>query len=221
MQMLMACPTRGHVWYETAMAFAEIASLPECDDAFYIHNRVSVLEARNLILHEFLRSDHQLLLMMDDDVVPSFDILSMKAHFEDPEIGVVGSPCPMLRPGLPVTPNMYSISEQDSHYAIDLSMALDPPRGTLVDVDAIGFGCVMISRSAAESLGEFRERRSQEGEIFMSEDIDACVRARSAGYRVCADLACYSEHMVYIHAGAIAATLVNMLSSASEEGPNV
>lgn len=212
MNILLACPTRGHVWYETAMGLAELAEDPSISDFLYIQNNRSVIEARNEAIAAFLESPHDVLLMVDDDVIPppGLERLAIELHSIE-GAGIVGAPCPILLPGLPVLPNIYSIDAETKHFAIDMKASLEPSPEMTREVGAIGFGAVAISRSLAKVQPTFENRYDEDGKIYMGEDIDYCVRARQVGYSTfaCLDLLC--DHMLTIHGAGLARVFAGLL----------
>lgn len=205
MSTLIACPTRGHVWYETAMSLAELATSSTSVDFLYVRNTRSVIEARNEVLAAFLESPHSALLMVDDDTIPSGDVMDLvDALWTLDEAGIVGAPTPIVLPGLPVVPNIYSITEESNEFAIDMSMALKPTQEEFVEVDAIGFGCVALKRSLVEEMPTVENRVDKKGNIYMGEDIDYCVRARSKRFKTYAAMKQFTDHVVEISAAGIA-----------------
>ena len=211
MSTMIACPTRGHVWYETAMSLTELTSDPEVGDILYVQNKISALEARNEIVRAFLETPHDSLVMIDDDVVPPQDVLDLVAALQgDPGAGIVGAPCPLLRPGLPVLPNIFRLRPEEEYAAIDMTMTLSEERSNYLAVDAIGFGCVALRRELVEQQQTFHTRVNSEGELWMSEDLDYCLRASELGYKTMVQLDLMCEHMVEVHAGGLAQTFLEL-----------
>ena len=212
MSVLLACPTRGRVWFETAMSLAEISQEHGVHELLYVHNTRSVLDASNEIIKAFLETDCQSLLMIDDDVVPPADLLRLVHVLKvEDEAGIVGAPCPIVRPDLPVVPNLYRLDEASNEYAIDLSMSLTEIPEQVVEVDGIGFGAVAISRSLAMAQPTFENRYDSKGEIYMGEDLDYCLRAKAKGYRTLALMDMLCDHRVDMSAAQVASILVTFL----------
>lgn len=204
-------PTRGDVWYETAGRLLEAPSLAFDMDmllqVFFCRNVVSVVDARNRIAHDFLSGDADVLVMLDDDVVPSPDWLELVQGL-GPEYDVLGAPCPVMRPGLPVLPNVYR--HRDGQTSIDLARALGSD-GCL-EVDAVGFGLVAISRPVMEKLKVFKTKQV-DGRIVVGEDIEFCLRARSQGFSVGVDMRYPCEHLLRLHGNEVAYTYSQLMEN--------
>lgn len=213
MSVLLACPTRGRVWFETAMGLAELAQELGVQDFLYVNNNRSVVDARGQIMQAFLDGEYGTLLMVDDDIIPSPDLLRIVDTLRsNGEAGIVGAPCPIIRPGLPVVPNIYKLNEEKHEYAIDLTMTLDGAENPVVEVDGIGFGAVAISRSLAMTQPTFQNRYDEKtGEIYMGEDLDYCLRAKAKGYKTLAQMDMLCDHRVEMSAAGVASILLGFL----------
>ena len=138
---------------------------------------------RNDIVAHFLRSDHTALLMIDDDVVPPEDVLRLTEVDAD----IAAIPYPMFRgenfpfpcvflPGS--TPDKLTYPEQPWMV-----------RGR-VEAAAVGTGCMLIHRHVLEHPDlhpPFMLRVNDDGVMTASEDVEFCLRARAAGFRIVAD----------------------------------
>ncbi len=80
----------------------------------------------------------------------------------------------------------YGVPIQSGGYIIK-----SPPEDSLVEVDAVGTGCMMIHRSVFEGMDKpYWEYRTRRG----SEDMDFCFRAQKAGFPIYVDLAVVAGH---------------------------
>ena len=81
LDVLLAVPTRGHVWYETAKAL-------EPYNPQYCREKLSVANVRNRIVKRFLdETKADALVMCDDDVVPGDAATGDTATGESPDLG--------------------------------------------------------------------------------------------------------------------------------------
>lgn len=147
--------------------------------------------ARARIHEEAVRSKFDWLVTMDADNPPMNNPLDLI----ELNLDMVGLPTPVYQAGNGVGLNaMKYIPGEDGW--------LDwPVKEGLQEVDAVGFGCVVISRRVlVATLGKHAWDRETDDNGFTtcSEDFAYCKRVRAAGYRVWAhfDYMCehYKEH---------------------------
>jgi GT2 family glycosyltransferase len=203
-------PTRGDVWWETAARvstlWAEAADYDLDLEVQYCQGNTGVLDVRNRIMRRFLDGDGDVLWMIDDDVVPGKEAVSLVWSLTG-KTQIVAAPCPVVRNGV-VLPNLYSWNEEAKQARVDVQAATT--EGT-VPVDMVGFGCVMLGRPVCEKLKEFKTRRDSHGQVLMSEDLEFCLRARSQGMVTMADPRVVCEHMVRVHANGLALAYANLM----------
>lgn len=194
------------------MSLGELANECHVADFLYVHNNRSVIEARNEILAAFLDSPHDTLLMVDDDVVPNPNLTDLAKILRSIDgAGIVGAPCPIALPNLPILPNVYTIDTETGYYAIDLKSSLSQVFEPVREVGAIGFGAVAIGRQLAESQPRFENRYDPEGVAYMGEDIDYCVRAREIGYDTYAAFELLCDHRMELHGAGMAKVFAGLL----------
>lgn len=208
MRLDLFIPTRGEVWYETANIISEAMVEASADSiveirVIYARSKVGVVEARNWAARAFLDGDASHMMMLDDDVVPQrgSDLIDLYADAREYDWDVLAAPCPIVRPGSIVLPNVYRIDEQQNAI-VDLETVNDN-RG-MVEVGAVGFGLVCISRRCMAKIKYFKPRYTKERDWQMGEDVDFCLRARSQGFKVGAQLDLACEHMLTVHGNALA-----------------
>ena len=122
-------------------------------------------------------ADFVLLLNNDTTVSPPLLSRMVEAAQEDPKIGIVG---PMIyyadRPD-----QVWFAGMRFRHglYVVRRGLHLDPPHDRVEEVDFVS-GCgMLVPRQTWERVGLFDPR------FFMYyEDLDLCVRAKEAGYRI-------------------------------------
>lgn len=156
-------------------------------------NPHNVATCRNEAVAEFLfKPEYSHLLFVDDDVtIPRDAVIRLAALAELPGHDVVCGCYPSVKyyePDIP-TPYVVVLPLGGSKNADWMTQY---PRG-VVEVEAAGGGCMMISRAVLKTIGHpwFRcleTYRPDEGRIeIVTDDVDFCQRARGAGFRIWAD----------------------------------
>lgn len=211
-------PTRGHVWWETAARMGEQAEVFwDAGHEFelrYAQGNRGVVEVRNLILEAFLAAEADVLLMVDDDVVPppANALLSLVEQIGG--YAIMGAPCPIVRPGTVVLPNVYLWDEKTRQASIALELA---QRRGVQEVAGVGFGCVVLKRAVCAKLKRFK-LRTEANRATMGEDLDFCLRARSQGFLVGVNLDVPCEHMLTVHGNALAWAYSDLIERLGKEG---
>ncbi len=175
--ILLAVPTRGQVAWQTVVRLNDIRDeTPGLGAILYEPGNLSVAQTRNQIVRKFMDTAKDVLVMVDDDIVPPPHLLercfaNMDGH------AMVGVPYPLWR--------------QDQ--GLFLSVFRRGPDGLKLaelgdgmnEVDALGTGCVAITREALVALGRnpFRFDNSPEFEST-SEDFIFCSDLQAAGFTI-------------------------------------
>lgn len=184
-----------------------LLSYDERDDVeIYFSKDTPVDSNRNKIVSYFLEeTDHERLVMIDDDIIPPDDVLSLFDGDEDIISPIVFS----KRNGIPY-PAIYDLDEcgQTKVAFVDGS--------GYQNVDAVGTGCIGIKRRVFESLDEpyFSFKTSDDGTVNTGEDISFCLDAREAGFDIVVSLDHVAGHMVTSN---LKAYLENMNHALEEE----
>lgn len=162
----------------------------------------SIGGARNRLVARFRESGdnpEDVLWFIDADVMPSENTARLLPHLADPSIDIWGGIYPLMARGsgkddpLEITWTMYD--EKDGHFT-----AAEPHDADgLQEVGGLGTGCMFIRRRvlmdkrlrrAPERDGIpciFRTTYHEDDSVEYSDDLDFCLRARQAGYRIWAD----------------------------------
>lgn len=154
--------------------------------------------ARNEVCKHGLAHGATHIFMLDSDVIPPPDaILRLLRHRQPIVSGVYFRRSPPQ--GLPVM-------QRGGRWVADY------PANSLIEVDVVGSGCLLLSRQFLEDM---RDRFSQEpsnpwfcwkvnragylpaGEMNMSEDFTLCWHARKNGYKVLVDTGVLCKHVGY------------------------
>jgi hypothetical protein len=132
---------------------------------------------RNVIVNEFLHSgfDFEFLLMIDSDVVPVTDILSMAQH----NVLVCSAHVCMAR-GLERIPVGFVRNEQGGYHH-----DYQHSQPGLHEVDVVGTGCVMIRRDVFASISKpyFKFPYDSDGNRVGGEDFNFCERVQRSSDR--------------------------------------
>lgn len=202
--IFFAIPTRGSIHNKTVSRLERIrAENPSLGPIGYSAGHLSSHETREQIAQFFMQSDKDVLMMLDDDVVPPLDILEMtrSLHAYTPEgprdgfkvFDVVGAAVPMFQPKVAPIPLLMAWDYVESENAW---MTVDDVWGQtgVVECDGVGFGCVAIHRRAFEKLEPpyFPMEYNAAGTI--TDDLAFCRRVCDAGLRVACDFDRYCEH---------------------------
>ena len=181
-QITLAIPTRGQLNVNVVARLEQIhAAHPDLRPTLFRAGHLAVDSVRNDIVHAFLQTDSQALLMLDDDVVPPVDVLRLAELDTD----IAAIPYLTFRNKVPA-PCTYLRTGADS---ITLRRPVWGETG-VVECDAMGTGCMLIHRRVLEHP-EFRPPFmlgvNTLGIVTSSEDITFCLRARDHGFRIMAD----------------------------------
>lgn len=144
---------------------------------------------RNDICKKFLETDYDYLLMLDGDCVPTDKLLDLADYDKD----IIGGTCFGFTQKMIVPFAM----RQRKDYKYDV-MDLDLNNG-IVEVDAIGSGCMMIARRVLEKLPHpFRNEYDPEGIKTKGLDFNFCRRAKLLGFRTWIDTDMLVSHWTTI-----------------------
>ena len=144
--------------------------------------------ARNNLVHLFLATECDYLLMIDDDIVPPEDILEMAEHGKD----VVAALCYAYSPAMGIFPVAYEFAENGSYrnkYNV-IGVGAEAENKGLLKVGLAGSGCIMIHRRVFSKIEEPYFKFSFNDaitDVVESEDFGFCTRVIEAGMDVYVD----------------------------------
>jgi len=164
--------------------------------------------ARNSIVDRFLDSGAKFLFFLDSDVLPPDNALERLMSHNLPIVSGLYYRRHIERPGKPPHPCMWKIVPPNVEMTCPTCAQkfrtkegkyqpiLNPPRNALVEVDAVGAGCLLIHRRVFEKLERpyFRWTLGWV-EPGVSEDLYFCERARDAGFRILVDTGVRCGHL--------------------------
>lgn len=148
---------------------------------------------RNQIAANLMEGDDDAVVMLDGDHRHPGDLVHRLRNDADqqPEADVIGALC--FRRGEPYDPCAWVMNKESGKYWWGIPW----PKG-LVEVDAVGFGAVLFRRTCFEKLARpwFYYDYSRSGEdLWPTEDMTFCQRAREAGLRIFVDTTLVSPHV--------------------------
>ena len=199
-KIFCAVPTRGEINFNTLRRLQDLRDAnPSLPSILYEAGRLSVASVRNEIVRKFLKTECEILWMVDDDITPHRDVLAMAQYVKttdltgDDRYDIVGAPYMLLRQpiALIATPCVFTFG--DTGYR---PIAKTFSQTGLVECDAMGTGCMMIARRVLQDSRTvpFTLGVDEEGVMIMTEDMLFCLRAKRAGYRIAADYARFADH---------------------------
>lgn len=173
-KVYIAVPSEsGQIYFELSLRLSQWSSQKTIQATVVYHPFLSPVDhARNVIVHDFLRTDYTHLMMVDDDIVPPVDALErLLFHNKD----IVAAACPLIGPNkkgeLTTTMNAYNLDVNDQYAIVDST--------GLQKVDAVGTGCMMIKREVFESMrvAPFVTEYNADGIKYRGEDLNFCYQA--------------------------------------------
>ncbi len=206
--VLIAVPTRGQVQWQTVTRLEEIRdSRPGMPPIVYQEGNLSVAQTRNRIVKRFMETACDVLVMVDDDTVPSPHFLDSVLPVAD-GFGMVGLPYPVVQNG-----EIGFWAWKDGEIA-ELSDGLN-------ECDALTTGCVAIPRSVFAALGPapFRLDDDPDGE-FTSDDSQFCHDLRAAGFKIgCWWDGWYADHVRTVSLAPLMESRLRRLLPSTSEVP--
>lgn len=143
-----------------------------------IGTKMNLLDSRNEAVEWALRQGMDWILWLDDDMVIPSDVwlfTQLKAHNKD-----ITAPLFFTRVGVKL-PLIFKERKINENYAV-LDYITDYKKG-LLEVDAVGFGCVLINMEVFRKMKKPYFQYTAE----MGEDIYFCMKARKAGFKIYCD----------------------------------
>lgn len=176
--------------------YMELARLESRSDfKFFTGNtgRLAVNYARELMANESIKQGMDLVLMMDDDqIIPKNMFERLYATMQKTGADIVS---PMVTQRVhPFHPVMWkqSYSEIDGKKYINNEFVSDYDPNSVVEVDAVGFGVVLIKTEAIKKIKAPRFFSN----THLGEDIFFCIKARGeAGAKIVMDTSIKVGHM--------------------------
>lgn len=201
--VLVAVPTRGHVWCETAKAL-------EGSNPQYVREKLSVANVRNRIVRDFLQTKAEALVMVDDDVIPPPGFVEKLLNTP---YDIVAAPVPIAKvPAHTLFVNVFDVGPNGE------IMTVTVPENGHIACDAVGSGCTLYRRNvlADKRMSQpFNQQLDKDGTILVGQDLEFCRRARAFGYTIGANFDATCDHYVSLHLSAIGLAYFNAAQRAA------
>jgi hypothetical protein len=186
-KIFIAVPTRGQIHISLAQWLGDTTRQSYKGYEFVIQFRSQDPTDcnRNELVKMFLDGpNNEWLLFLDDDMAPYSNILSM---IDRGEKVVSGLTCVFQRNN----PNPLVMRYANSEGTLYRMVSLDElgEAGSLIEVDGVGTGCLLVHREVLERLKApwFLFERNPEGMLARSEDYYFSRRCKDLGYRLFVD----------------------------------
>jgi cellulose synthase/poly-beta-1,6-N-acetylglucosamine synthase-like glycosyltransferase len=162
--------------------FIQLSFMPWDDYAIQIGTYLPI--ARNTLHNAFLkRKDFKYMVMLDSDVLPPPDFLERLMKHDKPVVGGW-----YRKKGGKCEPVVYDYHSTDEKGIVYWDKRFEEGKG-LEQVGAIGAGCVLMRRDAAEALGENPYDMNSGGE-----DMKLCLRLKELGIPIFVDWSIQCAH---------------------------
>lgn len=182
MKTLIAVPCMDMVAAPFAQSLATMNREGECLVSFLIGSLI--YDSRNTLCKQAITHNCDYVLWFDSDMVFDSDVLQkMLRHMEDGKDIVTGLYFRRRPPFTPVIFSEVSFNEDGHGTAIGFD---NYPEDELFEVEACGFGCVMVRKEVLLDL--LLNYSTWFNPMFgAGEDIAFCKRARDLGYKIWCD----------------------------------
>lgn len=185
-KVVICIPTRGDCKSGFALDLARLVNVtarrrPEIEIAFVTGTGTLIHDLRTKIASDALRADPHYLLWLDDDMrFPPDALISLLEHGRD----IVGTNYTTRT--LPPKPTAKVMAEDGINFWH--VPTLEGATG-LVEVDACGFGCLLVRASVFAKLDQpwFSMPYSPAKQMHIGEDVFFCVNAAKAGFQTFVD----------------------------------
>ncbi len=187
--VMLAVPTRGAIRWETVTRLDTIRdATPGLRPIVYQPGNLSVALTRNRIVKEFFATDCELLVMVDDDVVPPPTMLETFTGMTG--FGIAAIPHPMPDPD-----NhgrlILTAWDEDGHIS-DLEDGWN-------EVGVVATGCCAVTRHALSAMRRNPFSISNDPDNPVSDDFLFCRDLRAAGFTVGAWMdGWYADHVTTV-----------------------
>jgi GT2 family glycosyltransferase len=175
-RILAAVLNQGSVSVGLSSALAQMGNNPDYDVEVEFFNEKPISHNRNTIVQHFLaKEDYDYLLMIDGDIVPPPSVVNLADYQKD----VIGATCFMWQQGV-IMPVAFNRRPEGMYQQIELEKC-----DGVTEIDAIGTGCIMLSRKVLEKVkAPFMNEYDQDGIKIFGLDIAFCRRAKEKGFKI-------------------------------------
>ena len=178
---IMVCIlNEGTIRVELSRVLNELLQQDKYNIVIRYPNNKPITFNRNEIVKDFLKSPCDYLLMIDDDIVPPFGILNLADFQKD----IIGALCFAFTHEM-IVPVAWNRRADGQYWLSDFE-----GNDGLQKVDAVGTGCIMLSRKVLmdgwwqENGGWFKNEYDKTGYKVEGNDLAFCRKAEDLGYKV-------------------------------------
>ena len=157
-----------------------------------------VYDARNELLRRAHEAQADRILFIDSDMSFNRDLLTRLNEDSDAGCEIVAPLCFKRKP--PFTPVIYSVMELREENGMKIPTAQvyeNYPAADLFQVEAVGFGCVLMTMDAVEKVVTKFGPWPFSPAMGFGEDMSFCMRAREAGVKIWCDSRIRVGHVGY------------------------
>jgi hypothetical protein len=170
---MIAVPTRGSIRWETVTRLQEIRDAhPGLPPVRFVPGSLSVAITRNRIVSQYLQTNDDVLIMVDDDIVPPPHMLEALL----PHVGEYGAVAIPHSAPAPDNPSCLILTAYENGFPADLVQGIN-------EVDTVATGCIAISRKAIEALAPNPFRIGNDPDAD-SDDFEFCKDLRTLGFKI-------------------------------------
>jgi len=148
-----------------------------------------IINNRNQIALDFLKKkEYEYLLMIDDTIIPPMNLLDLSLYDKD-----VMTPILFAYRQDAIVPLVLKKREGKKDYEV---ATFNGDEG-LVEVDAVGTGCIMIHRRVLEHPKmrfPFKNKWNKDGVRILGQDLNFCKRVKEAGFKIWVHLDYICDH---------------------------
>lgn len=160
--------------------------------AFMMASGSRVDRQRNSVVREMLDGGYDYLLFLDDDhIVPKDALFRLLAHQKDFVTGLY-----VTRAAKPRTTQMMAVEDKFR------SLRVEDMAKPLIEIDASGMGCALISRKLLQTVEPpwFQVSMDADGDVT-GEDVSFCRKAQRDGFKLYCDTTLSVPHITPIGIG--------------------
>lgn len=200
--ILVAVLNQGDINVRLADSLRHMGNSPDYDVVIEPHNDKPISNNRNKIVQRFLGKEYDYLLMIDSDIVPSPSVINLADYQKD----VIGALCFMYQKGQ-IMPVAFERKSEGMYSQIDIA-----DKDGIVEIDAVGTGCIMLSRKVLEAVkSPFSNEYDPDGIKLYGLDIAFCKKAKEKGFKIFVNLDYICDHWVNVNLRTFYATTYSLL----------
>jgi glycosyltransferase involved in cell wall biosynthesis/GT2 family glycosyltransferase/ubiquinone/menaquinone biosynthesis C-methylase UbiE len=188
-KIMIALPTRLYVEMETFASIYNLDAPADCDVDFQYSFGYNVAQVRNKLCDMAIQGNYDYIFWVDSDVViPRNTLIQLLSHTENIVAGWY-----VQKTTDSDSPEVFLLNGNGTRRAY-----INEVKGKgLIDVGAVGFGCVLSKVSVVKDVGypQFEYFNALDHKNTISEDSDFCKKARDKGYKIKVDTSLICEHI--------------------------